>query len=350
LILHVANLDKFIPPFVNFINERFSSQEHLFFLRGSNIKYPVEQKENVLLAVPSRFGEIKYYLRLLRNLLRADKIIIHGLFDARLIAILSCMPWVLKKCYWVIWGGDLYYYQKPKPRLKDKLKETFKSFVIKRIGYLVTYIPGDFELAKQWYRARGEYRECLMYLSNVIVDNPAEIKGNGYEDSSAVKILVGNSADPSNNQLEIFEKLLPYKEEDIKIFAPLSYGDEEHAKNIISHGEKMFGNKFVPMTQFMPLSSYYQFLRSIDIAVFNHRRQQAMGNTITLLGMGKKVYMREDVSHFDFFISLGVDVKRVDEFTLDCLASKTQDSNIELIKRYCSIENLKSQWSTIFEG
>ena len=33
---------------------------------------------------------------------------------------------------------------------------------------------------------------------------------------------------------------------------------------------------------------YIQFLNQIDIAVFNHNRQQAMGTIRSLLGMGKK--------------------------------------------------------------
>ncbi|WP_083234102.1 TDP-N-acetylfucosamine:lipid II N-acetylfucosaminyltransferase [Candidatus Marithrix sp. Canyon 246] len=75
------------------------------------------------------------------------------------------------------------------------------------------------------------------------------------------------------------------------MFVPLSYGDPKgvYIKEVISTGTKIFGDKFIPMTEFMDFDKYLNFLGSINITIFNHNRQQAMGNTITLLGFGKKV-------------------------------------------------------------
>src|SRR5690606_3405679 len=100
---------------------------------------------------------------------------------------------------------------------------------------------------------------------------------------STVNILVGNSADPSNNHLEILDKLLPYKDADIQIYTPLSYGDQDHAKLVSEYGKKLFSEKFSPVTDFMKEENYLNFLCSIDIAIFNHKRQQGMGNITTLL-------------------------------------------------------------------
>jgi hypothetical protein len=58
---------------------------------------------------------------------------------------------------------------------------------------------------------------------------------------------------------------------------------QQHAKLVIAQGHEWFGDKLVPMTGFMPFEQYLEFLKSFDIAIFNHQRQQAMGNTITLL-------------------------------------------------------------------
>lgn len=38
----------------------------------------------------------------------------------------------------------------------------------------------------------------------------------------------------------------------------------------------------------MPFEEYLGLLAKIDIAILNHKRQQAMGNITTLLGLGKK--------------------------------------------------------------
>ena len=45
-----------------------------------------------------------------------------------------------------------------------------------------------------------------------------------------------------------------------------------------------FWRKFKPLVDFMPFDEYLNLLAKVDIAIFNHKRQQAMGNTTILLG------------------------------------------------------------------
>jgi hypothetical protein len=44
-----------------------------------------------------------------------------------------------------------------------------------------------------------------------------------------------------------------------------------------------------------------------------------MGNIITLLGIGKTVYVRTDVSHSDFPIGIDLNVKFISKFSLESL-------------------------------
>lgn len=53
-------------------------------------------------------------------------------------------------------------------------------------------------------------------------------------------------------------------------------------RKVIIKGKELFGEKFIPLTEFMTFEKYLEFLGSIDIAIFAHKRQQAMGNTITI--------------------------------------------------------------------
>lgn len=217
------------------------------------------------------------------------------------------------------------------------------------MGHLVTYIPGDVELARQWYGAKGDYHECLMDLSNIVGADVIKAAQSELEEHLGKNILVGNSADPSNNHIESLEKLLPYKDEEIKIFVPLSYGDQEHAKKVISQGKAWFGDKFVPMTDFMPFEQYLEFMKSLDIAIFNHQRQQAMGNTITLLGMGKTVFMRSDVSHWRFLKGLGIKLNDVEKLELCRITPKDAEENARVIRSYFSRENLIRQLNGVLE-
>lgn len=350
MILHIAHLDKFIPPFVKFVNDNFEAKRHSFCILGKNKKHPIPKQNNLRISKYTLTGTVRHYARILRDAQRAEKIILHGLFDVRLIILLSMMPWVLKKCYWIIWGGDLYFYQTPKPRRRDRIKEAFRSFVIKRLGYLVTYIPGDVTLARKWYKAKGSYKECLMYLSNTIDEQLiGRARPKNKSASEIINIIVGNSADPNNNHIEILKKLRAYKDKNIRLVVPLSYGDKKHAEKVISYGNREFTNKFEAITEFIPLSEYETILKSIDIAMFNHKRQQAMGNTIALLGMGKAVFLRSDVTQWSLFNKLGVVVRDInDDDFFSLLDSSESARNIDIIKSYFNSKNLLMQYERIF--
>ena len=233
-----------------------------------------------------------------------------------------------------MWGGDFYFPEK---------QSWLKKEIIKRMGHFITYIKGDYELVKQWYGASGEYHECFMYPSNLYKTYDIPVKLH-----DTVNIQIGNSADPTNNHLEILEKLERYRDENIKIYAPLSYGNMEYAQMVANKGEEIFGNKFIAMLDFMPFEKYLEFLAEIDIAIFAHKRQQAMGNTITLLGLGKKVYMRSDITPWQLFKDINVKVFDVQNIEINLMDEQTKNQNQQKTKEYFSKENYLKQLKTLF--
>lgn len=347
MILHVAQLDKFIPPFVQLVKEEFNEEKHQFWFTGSVEKYAIEQSETVYVCQGRNWGNLAGYAKLVKQLHSARKVMLHGLFNIRVVLVLALCPWILPKCHWVIWGGDLYQYRKATDTRRFRIKEALRRFVIRRIGHLVTYIDGDVELARRWYGAEGVHHECNMYLSNV-VDPKMIAKSGPASDHEGRKILLGNSADPSNNHIEALERLLPFKDQAIKIYAPLSYGDQNYARKVICQGNEWFGDKFVPIMDFMPFEQYLEFLKSLHVAIFNHQRQQAMGNTITLLGMGKTVYLRSDVSQWELFNNQGITVLDVERNDLKLLDSESVANNVRLVKEKFSRDKLIEQYARIF--
>lgn len=339
-ILHIAEPQTFTKPFFSLVEKNFEVEDHAILTRGTSNGWPSEL--NIANKTLSGFFWAFTFLKSARE---AEKIVLHGLWDLRPVVLLALYPSLLKKCYWIIWGGDLYHYKFRKHNIKNDTYEAIRAFVIKRIGHFVTYIKGDYELAQQWYGATGQYHECLMYMSNIYKELVIPPKTG-----TATNILVGNSADPTNNHLDVFEKLLAYKNENLMIYCPLSYGGigGGYAKQIAEKGAAMFGDRFVALTDFMPFAEYLKFLGQIDIAVFAHKRQQAMGNTITLLGLGKKVYMRSDVTPWALFTGLGLqtfDFMEIDTTLYDTVNST---KNNLIISGYFSEKNLINQYANIF--
>lgn len=339
-VVHLFGWDKkFFLPFRDFIHERFSDGGHQFIIYGDVTAGDVPASPDTTV-MPRIF---KNFAALTTAMKKADKIIIHGLFNNHLMYLLAMQPWLLKKCCWVIWGGDLYIHNAPVKDWRWKKNEFLRRFIAKRIGHFVTYIKGDFELAQKWYGAQGEYHHCLMYPSNLYKEFVLPPK-----QGRTTCILVGNSSDPSNNHAEIFEKLTPYEGENILIVCPLSYGPADNAERIAKLGKELFGDKFTPLLDFMPVEKYQELLGQIDIAVFAHKRQQAMGNTITLLGLGKKVFMRSDVSSWSFLLDLGVRIFDIDQFNISKLSGDEAKRNTEVILQNFSEKELISQLSGIF--
>ena len=329
--LHISTDEKFIKPFIEVIYNNFNNNDHqfIFLSKGNSLSNTNQHVTHI--------NKKRQIIKLSYLLNTSDKIILHGIFSHMLVNILFLQPWILKKCYWVMWGGDFYF---------PKKQRWLKKRVIKKIKNFVTYLKGDFELVKKWYGAKGIMHESFMYPSNLF----KEVNSlNRVNVDSTTNIMIGNSADPSNNHIEILHKLSEFKEKDISIYAPLSYGDDTHAKLVAKKGIEIFGDKFIPLTEFMDTDKYVEFLNNIDIAIFAHNRQQGMGNTISLLGMGKKVYMKNDITPWTLFGEIGVKVFDFNSIDLEPINREVMSENIKIIKTYFSEDKYIRQLEILFK-
>lgn len=222
--------------------------------------------------------------------------------------------------------------------------------VIRRIGYFLTYIPGDLELVRQRLEPRGEHLECIMYPSNVFeqVDRSADTPAAQIR--KGITLLVGNSADPSNEHDEAFDRIQKMGATNYQLLCPLSYGDAANADRVEALGKRMFGDKFIALREFMSKEDYLAMLDGVDIAVFAHRRQQGMGNIINLIGFGKKVYLRRSISSWSLFEKLPVNVYPLDELSFGNLDPELSASNMQTIEQQFSYVVLAHQWRAIFDS
>lgn len=333
---HIALDSPILERYYKYVSSHYQGGNTLYFLRGGqdfevNENFPVKKVSGVL-------GIFNFF----RALNKSDKIILHGLFEPKILFVLFFQPWLLKKCHWFIWGEDLYSCKYGPETVKHRVREFFKRSIIRNFGYLVTYIHEDYSLAKQWYGAKGKYLESMLYPSNVFshraLENKAELCTN---------IMVGNSADPVNNHIDTFERLLQLDLTNVKIYCPLSYGCKSNAKEVAEIGSQMFGDKFFAITEFMAAEAYFSFLSEIDIVIFNHNYQQAMGNAITLLGYGKKVFMRSSVTPYSFFKNKMIQVFDINQLDLAPIADDVRHHNMMAVSNYFSYANFDVQLKKI---
>ncbi len=337
-LLHICNDPKFSTSFFDFLVRNHFDLTHHFLIQYRSKKSAAGDYPIPGLFAGNFFSPLPNIL-MLKYLFQSERILIHGLASPFLLLYLYLFPFLIKKCHWVIFGKDLYFYQTlPKVRLHHRLYEFFRKRVIRKIPHIITYVEGDYRLANQWYGCRARWHQYT-YPTNIYKKINCPQKESGQ-----LVCLAGNSADPTNQHLLIFSMLEKFKRDNIRIISPLSYGDKRYAKHVMQSGRRMFGENFTPLETLLPLNEYLNLLSNVDIAIFAHNRQQAVGTIINLLGMGKKVYIRQSVTTWDLFQAIGVVIYNLDEFNLSPLDEEIREHNKALIEKTFSERNLVSQW------
>lgn len=354
MIIHIFSSaeHKFSEPFFDLIEKNFPENNHCFVIVGNYERQKFKRRKNLIILDSPK--KIKKLRNLLFQMERAEKIFIHSLFSPHLVLLLFLQPWLLKKSYWVLWGGDLYHYKFRNKNLKSNFYEFIRKRVIKNFGHIVALVPGDYYLAKKWYKTKAQYHYAF-YPNPIDYKYLDKIKSNKKE-TDRIVIQVGNSADPRNKQIEILNKLARFKEKDIEIITPLSYGDQQWAKKVTEAGKKLYGEKYKPLLEFLPPEEYGKILNSVDIAIFNHDRQQALGNILALLYLGKKVFIKSDITPWDFFKEKGLtvfDTYGLDNLTFDELIymdENLKERNREIIAKEFSEDKCAKLWENVFNS
>lgn len=351
MVLHIFNNQiKFSVKYFEFLNdyeEDFSN--HKLFHYGKKNKFYDDLPE-----LESKF--CKTFLHpfphfwLNKKMKEADKIIIHSLASPLLICMLLFNKKLLSKSYWVIWGKDLYIHRDAtKFNLPVKLYEILRKPVIKRIGHVITYIDGDYELAVDWYNMNAVKEKMDKNYYPYSVDaKVSETVNNNQE----LKVLLGNSGSKTNKHLDALNKLKSVDDGKLQIYSPLSYGGKKsYVNKVILQGKEMFGDRFHPITGFMEYKEYMDMLNSIDIAFFYHDRQEALNNTISLIAKKKTVYIRSDVTSWDLLVDKKFNIKDSLKLCdqLSTFSKKELDENGGNISSICEPEFTYKQWSKIFQ-
>jgi len=292
------------------------------------------------------------FLRAFRRLAPGDRVVIHQLTNPRLLLYLFLFRRAARRCAWVFWGGDVYYHRFRPRAWPHALRERLRRSVIPAFPVVAGFVPGDFETVRAVYGSRARYVRAFYPIPT---DDPATADdGPPAPGPRSITILVGNSGAPANEHAWVYRTLARFRSEDLRILSPLSYGDPDYVASTIALGRELFGERFVPLTDFLPPEQYARLIGGVDAAVMNHGHQQALGNVVALLMMGKKVFVRSDTTPYRFFGDLGIqvfDTLRLPEMTFAELAGfapETGKRNAESVRALLSEENAVAGWAEVF--
>lgn len=338
-LLHIVKDDKFADSAWEFFEATVPDQSTYILADMGPVKY----LEKIVPGKVHRFAYLSP--RFIQSLTGYDAIILHSLNEFALEVLARIPPDV--PVLWIGMGYDYYYdllYASEWELLKAETRELVQSYnpnfgqrgpvnLFKRLLLPLLY-PNFFRKKELLNKIdlfapvlESEYCRISEKLGGL---HPEFVRWNygktadlvdGAIDTTIVAgrdILIGNSATPTNNHLEIFRLLaglgLP---EGSRVVVPLSYGDERYRSKIIEAGRQYFGERFVPITEVLPFRDYVEMLRGCPTVIMNHLRQQAAGNLIISLFLGARVYLDPENPLYEEYRNQGLSLRSLDQLPED---------------------------------
>jgi hypothetical protein len=190
-------------------------------------------------------------------------------------------------------GRNRYLYVKHRLRLGLTGMLTDEQRAMQRIDFFAPVVPEEFAAARRlhpWFTPREAALPYDVAAKTADRPEPLPVVDRAGRSSSRAGLLVGNSATPEGNHLDVLELLARHRCFDrFEIVVPLSYGQGWYRDAVIERGRALLGDRFVPLVDFMPIDKYHQLLHSCTHAIMAHLRQQAAGNLQVLLMQGTRV-------------------------------------------------------------
>lgn len=356
-ILHLANDEKFIDQAVKAF-ERAAP--------GANDLYVYGRKPLKFVRSPAKIHSVVNIFagRISKELSGYDVVIIHSLnpvWYKTIFKLSKDIPVV-----WLGWGYDycdmIYgsrekmflpltrielqeklsqgnFLKKVKSIIKKVLFPTKKSEIIRRLNFFSPVLPAEYCMVRDKYSGEGFPEYVLWNYGNLEEDL---VKGFADSQVTGNSILVGNSASAENNHIDSFSLLLKLGIDDRKVVVPLSYGDARYRDLILIKGREFLGERFEPLTDFMPISEYVRALESCGFVVMNHIRQQAVGNIIIMLYLGAKVFLRKECPTYAYLRGQGAVIFSIQELeeNPDLINERLDHESMEINRKI-----VKCNWS-----
>lgn len=180
--------------------------------------------------------------------------------------------------------------------IEKKIDIEKQKKVLNKINYWATVLPYEYNILKKQRYIRAEYFP-FFYTTWVSQNIDLPLKKN------ANYILVGNSADPSNNHMDVL-KIIQKKCIKNRMYIPLAYGNAAYKEQIVHYINENHLNCIV-QNDFLSKDVYEEVLLKCGVGIFGHIRQQALGNIYMIMRNGGKIFLYKDSIVYKYLKSIG---------------------------------------------
>ena len=204
----------------------------------------------------------------------------------------------------------------------------YYNFLINNVSYISSVLP----IEKKYFDKRLKAK----YIDFRFISERDNFGNFDLQKTNKTNILLGNSATPENNHLDVLEYLHSLNLDNINIIMPLSYGDERYRDYLIRYiKHKKYRFEVECLTNFLDFKNYKEILQSCSFAIFGVLRQQAMGNIYNLLKIGTKIFLYSNSIVYKQLIENGYNVYPIEEISVHSLmtglSKEEKENNKKLI-------------------
>ncbi|MDO5424011.1 MAG: TDP-N-acetylfucosamine:lipid II N-acetylfucosaminyltransferase [Eubacteriales bacterium] len=358
LNIHMLGISMYTKDLYEMLNIDFDGKNNIFATGNTDRRFYSLRKENFF-SNPVETGKPTHLFspRFFCLLYASNKVFFHGLFSFARVVFFFFQPWLWKKCYWIVWGGDLYSARKSPVRAADKIKEWMKKQMIPRLAGVITLTEGDQQLVKDWYGFSGKFYQTSYPIPLQSVGMKERLANRMNLKKEWINIVIGNSATVTNQHMEVLDKLSKFKDQNIHIYIPLAYGNGEwkaYSQKVCDYAYGIFSrDKVTPIIDRMSGEEYTEFMRKMHIAIYNNNRQQAMGNIAIMLAVGAKVYIRTDTTMWDHYQLLNqklYDVMKIDGMSFEEFIDYPEEEykyNFDVLYERNDRQKIVAKWKNI---
>lgn len=249
----------------------------------------------------------------------------------------------------VLWGLPMSIEEKNSGIVRKAMFK-MQCKAMSSLSYVVVLSEEDFRKAKQFYNLKGN----LIQASYILNDSNKYLEKSVRIDSrDNCRIMVAHSAFSHNNHFSTFKYLEKFKDKNIEIICPLSYGDESYKKDVVKKGNEIFDVRFIPHLVLLPIDEYNKLLASIDIYISHAEMQTSLYVVYSCISAGTKMYLNQN--NYNWMVHQGFKVNHVNELEgltyeefVNPLPQDWVEHNIDLAKRILTVEERAKNWKLIY--
>lgn len=346
--------------YIRMLRENYSADEHHFYFINECPKSEMGLYDYGNVQQMSGNGKKEKMLHLKKALDDADIVLWHGfIYPGRFMLFLAANPQFLKKSVWIVWGIDIYNWKRPENSLRNIVINKLNYYCRCHVKAVVALIEPDKTYYHQNFSKNVPCYVIPYPISKESFDAMDEYRNWKARENGITYVQVAHNAHTFNRHMEILESLVPYADENMRLFLPMSYGNDWHTsspqygKTVQKFANDNFPKKVRVLSRLMPQLKYTEFLWNMDIAIFNAERQNALGNILKLLYMGNKVYLTPDGPLYAFFKDKNFEIyntKDVGHIPYDEFIKRSENVNaIKWIRETYHPEYVKYTWKKCLE-